>query len=80
MAYDLGENKAKPPESGDLYDVITNCGEAQEHVWLRPKVEAAGVRIPLVITSYRLPDSGGFAFISHCFKYQVDTKVFISLL
>ncbi len=33
-----------------------------------------------VIPSYRLPDKSCFAFISHCFKYQVDTKLFISLL
>ncbi len=30
-----------------------------------------------VITAYRLPDKGCLAFISHCFKYQVDRKLFI---
>ncbi len=33
-----------------------------------------------VITSYILPDKCCFAFISQCFKNQVDTKLFISLL
>ncbi len=33
-----------------------------------------------MITSCRLPDKGCFAFIFYCFKYQVDRKLFISLL
>ncbi len=33
-----------------------------------------------VITSYRLPDKCCLVFISYCFKYQVDTKLCISLL
>ncbi len=38
---------AKQLDSGDLYDVITQCGMALENLMLRPKVNAAGVHMPL---------------------------------
>ncbi len=47
---------SKPPESGDLYDVITECG-------VTSKAETEGqtrmcfyATLHKVITSYRLPD------------------------
>ncbi len=39
--------KAKQPESGNLYDVITQCGVAYEYLRVRLKVQAAGVPMPL---------------------------------
>ncbi len=42
-----GNNKVKPPVSGDLYDDITQCGEAYEHLRLRLNVKATGVPMPL---------------------------------
>ncbi len=39
--------KAKPPEFGDLYDVITKCGVVEEHLRLRLRVKAAGVHMLL---------------------------------
>ncbi len=59
-----------------MYDVITQCGVANEH--LKAETEGQSRRCSYatpheVITSYRLPDKGCFVFISHCFKFQVDT-------
>ncbi len=73
--------KAKPPKSGDLYDVITLCGVASGNTYVFDLRSVSALGVPhSVRTSYRLPDIGCFAFISHCFNYQVDTKLFISLL
>ncbi len=81
LSYYRLDLKAKPPESGDLYD---------HGVWSwvgTPKAENEGQSYRCsyatphkVITSYRLPNKGCFAFISHCFKCQVGIKLFISPL
>ncbi len=39
--------KAKPPDSGDLYDVIIECGMAYQKLRLTPKLEATDVPMPL---------------------------------
>ncbi len=68
---------AKQPVSGDLYDVITQCGIGI------PKAETEGGScrcsyvIPHeVITSYILPDKGCFAFISYCFMSDCKVSTF----
>ncbi len=38
--------KAKHPLSDNLCDVITSCGVAQKHLWLRPCVSALGIPTP----------------------------------
>ncbi len=74
------DSKAKPPESGDLYDVIRVwSGVGTPKAYTKGQSRRCSYATPHeVVTSYKLPDKGCFAFISHCFKYQVDTKLFIS--
>ncbi len=69
--------KAKQPESGYLYDVITQCGVAETE---RRSCRCSYVTPHEVITSCRLPDKWCFAFISHCFMSDCKVSTFFHFI